>query len=63
MYLERFKMLILLLFGVFWGMCEVNSCNVFPVLFMALGVPSSYLRDAFQEGSADALVCLPVPRA
>jgi uncharacterized protein YhdP len=23
----------------------------------------SYLRDALQEGSADAVVCLPVPRA
>jgi hypothetical protein len=28
-------------FGVFWGMCDVNSCNVFLVLFMALWVPIS----------------------
>jgi hypothetical protein len=27
------------------------------------GTLISYLRDAFQEGSADALACLPVPRA
>jgi hypothetical protein len=26
-------------------------------------VLGSYLRDAFQEGSADAVACLPVPRA
>jgi hypothetical protein len=24
------------LFGVFWGMCVVNSCNVFLLLFLAL---------------------------
>jgi hypothetical protein len=28
-------------FGVFWGMCDVNSCNVFLLLFMALWVPIS----------------------
>jgi hypothetical protein len=33
--------LLLFLFGVFWGMCEVNSCNVFLLLFMALWVPTS----------------------
>jgi hypothetical protein len=27
---------LLLLFGVSWGMCDVNSCNVFLLLFMAL---------------------------
>jgi hypothetical protein len=27
------------------------------------GTLSSYLRDALQEGSADAVACLPVPRA
>jgi hypothetical protein len=47
-------------FGVLWGMCDANSCNVFLLLNGALG---SYLRDALQEGSADALVCLPVSRA
>jgi hypothetical protein len=26
------------LFGGFWGMCDVNSCNVFLLLFMALWV-------------------------
>jgi hypothetical protein len=25
-------------FGVFWGTCDVNSCNVFPLLFMELWV-------------------------
>jgi hypothetical protein len=28
-------------FGGFWGMCDVNSCNVFVLLFMALWVPTS----------------------
>jgi hypothetical protein len=28
-------------FGVFWGMCDVNSCNVFLLLFMALWIPIS----------------------
>jgi hypothetical protein len=33
-------------------------------LFAALhGTLGSYLRDALQEGSVDALACLPVPRA
>jgi hypothetical protein len=33
-------------------------------LFVALhGTPGSYLRDVLQEGSADAVACLPVPRA
>jgi hypothetical protein len=27
------------------------------------GTLGSYLRDAFQEGSAGAVACLPVPRA
>jgi hypothetical protein len=26
------------LFGVFWGMCDVNLCSVFMMLFMALWV-------------------------
>jgi hypothetical protein len=34
--------------------------RVFAALHGTLG---SYLRDAFQEGSADAVACLPVPRA
>jgi hypothetical protein len=29
------------LFGVFGGMCDVNSCNVFLLLFMAFWVPIS----------------------
>jgi hypothetical protein len=29
------------LFGVFWGMCDVNSCYVFLLLFIALWVPIS----------------------
>jgi hypothetical protein len=33
-------------------------------LYAALhGTLGSYLRNAFQEGSADAVACLPVPRA
>jgi hypothetical protein len=31
--------LLLFLFGVFWGMCGENSCNVFLLLFMVLSVP------------------------
>jgi hypothetical protein len=31
----------MLLFGVFREMCDVNSCNVFLLLFMALWVPIS----------------------
>ena len=27
------------------------------------GTPGSYLRDAFQDGSADVVACLHVPRA
>jgi len=30
--------LLLFRFGVFWGMCDENSCNVFLLLFMALWV-------------------------
>jgi hypothetical protein len=28
-------------FGVNWGMCDVNSCNAFLLLFMLLWVPIS----------------------
>jgi uncharacterized membrane protein len=31
----------MLLFGVFWGVCDVNSCTVFMLLVMALWVPIS----------------------
>jgi hypothetical protein len=30
--------LLLFRFGVFWGLCDENSCNVFLLLFMALWV-------------------------
>jgi hypothetical protein len=30
--------LLLFRFGVSWGMCDVNSCNVFLLIFMALWV-------------------------
>jgi hypothetical protein len=30
--------LLIFRFGVFWGMCDENSCNVFLLLFMALWV-------------------------
>jgi hypothetical protein len=33
--------LLMFLFGVFGGMCDVNSCNVFLLLFMARWVPIS----------------------
>jgi hypothetical protein len=33
--------LLMFRFGVFWGMCDVNSSNVFPLLFMALWFPIS----------------------
>jgi hypothetical protein len=36
-----FVELLLFLFGVFGGMCDVNSCNVVQLLFMALWVPIS----------------------
>jgi hypothetical protein len=39
-----------MLFGVFWEMCDVNSCNVFLLLVMALWVPISatFIRRAVQ---------------
>jgi hypothetical protein len=33
--------LLVFLFGVLGGMCDVNSCTVFLLLFMALWVPIS----------------------
>jgi hypothetical protein len=33
--------LLLFRFGVFRGMCDVNSCNAFLLLFMALWAPTS----------------------
>jgi hypothetical protein len=36
-----FADLLLFRFGVFGGMCDVNSCHVFLLLFMALLVPIS----------------------
>jgi hypothetical protein len=33
--------LLLFRFGVSWGMCDVNSCNVLLLLFMALWAPIS----------------------
>jgi hypothetical protein len=33
--------LLMFRFGVSWGMCDVNSCNVFLLLFMAIWVPIS----------------------
>jgi hypothetical protein len=31
-----FVELLMFLFGVSWGMCDMNSCNVFLLLFMVL---------------------------
>jgi hypothetical protein len=58
------------------GICGDNSCNFFLLLFMVLWVPvhahvvllvinilGYNCRDALQEGSADAVACLRVPRA
>jgi hypothetical protein len=51
-----------LLFGVWGGVCGEKSCNVF--LHALHGATlGSYLRDALQEGSADVVACLYVPRA
>jgi hypothetical protein len=33
--------LLMFLFGVFWGICDVHSCNVFLLLFMTLWIPTS----------------------
>jgi hypothetical protein len=53
---------ILSLFGVLWG--GGVRREFMPRLSAALhDTLGSYLRDAFQEGSADAVACLPVPRA
>jgi hypothetical protein len=47
MYLQEkavaylFVDLLMFRFGVFGGMCDVNSCNVFLLLFVALWVPIS----------------------
>jgi hypothetical protein len=47
-------------FWRFWG--DVRR-EFMQRLFAALhGTLGSYLRSAFQEGSADAVACLPVPR-
>jgi hypothetical protein len=35
--ISLFVELLIFLFGVFWGMCGENSCNVFLLLFMVLG--------------------------
>jgi hypothetical protein len=62
-------------FGVFWGIFSSTafSCKFFgggvrrefmQRLSAALhGTLGCYLRDTFQEGSVDAMACLPVPRA
>jgi hypothetical protein len=44
-------------FQRFLGDGGENSCNVF------YGTLGSYLRDALQEGSANVVACLLVPRA
>jgi hypothetical protein len=36
-----FVELLTFLFGVFWGMCDVNSCNVVLLMFMVLWAPIS----------------------
>jgi hypothetical protein len=44
----------------------VEECSIFSTgtLYLLLLRPlGSHLRDAFQEGSACAVACLPVPRA
>jgi hypothetical protein len=47
-------------FRRFWG--DVRR-EFMQLLSAPYGIMGSYLRDAFQEGSADAVACLPVPRA
>jgi hypothetical protein len=39
-----FVELLMFIFGIFGGMCDVNSCNVFLLLFMVLWVPISATR-------------------
>jgi hypothetical protein len=55
-----FVELLMFLFGVFKYVRREFMQRPFAALNGTLG---SYLRDAFQEGSADAVACLPVPRA
>jgi hypothetical protein len=38
-----FVELLLYFFGVFWGMCDDSSCNVFLLLFMGPWVPISVM--------------------
>jgi hypothetical protein len=58
-----FVELLMFLFGVFGGMCDVNSCNVFLLLFMTLWVPPISATLFRSQGSADDVACLLVPRA
>jgi hypothetical protein len=48
-------------FRQFWG--DVRREFMQRLLAALHGFWGSYLRDALQEGSADAVACLPVPRA
>jgi hypothetical protein len=48
-------------FRRFWG--DVQREFMQPLSGALHGTLSSYFRDALQEGSADAVACLPVPRA
>jgi hypothetical protein len=40
-YVRMQHFVLMFLFGAFWGMCDVNSCIVFLLIFMALWVPIS----------------------
>ena len=48
-------------FRRFWG--DVRREFMQRLSAILHGTLGSYLRDAFQEGSDDAVACLPVPRA
>jgi hypothetical protein len=40
-FVREFVELLVFLYGVFGGICDVNSCNIFMLLFMVLWVPIS----------------------
>jgi hypothetical protein len=48
--------------NLYWGYVRREFMQRLSAALHA-GTLGSYLRDALQEGSADAAACLPVPRA
>jgi hypothetical protein len=58
---KSFVDILMFLFGVFWG--DVRREFMRRLSAALHGSLGSYVRDALLEGSADAVACLPVPRA